>query len=1299
MNHSYTIKLTRVFTCLSLLCFQFNVLSQDGEIIQTKGKEFWIGFMKNYELQGDAKLDIFITSDQNTTGTVSVPLQGWTQNFVVNANVTTTVTVPNNIAETLTFGSLDQTGVLVETADTVAVFAINFKGFTADGMKCLPMAALGTEYRVAAYQGLEGYDYNSEMMVVATADDTEIEITPSTNTSSGQLAGVTYTIQMDQGESYQLKAQNWDDDLTGSLIAGTEASGPCRPFAVFSGSDCPNIPYGCTACDHVCEQNFPTDAWGTEFILVPFSLANSYTYKILAHQDGTQVTVNGGAPINLDAGDSNEYNNTSNVLCIQSNLPINVIQYMEGLDCGGAGDPAMLILDDVNQSIQNITFSTVESVVITQHNVNLIVSTVDVGEATLDGVSIPVSAFDVVPSCPDFSYAQIDINEGSHTLDAPDGVTGYVYGTGGYESYAYSVGSFRHVPGVIIDQVLCATETDTLYIGLEGDYNNIFWVNSAFPEDTLGYGAQFIIYPPIESGVYIGTGYEFISDCQHQELFSVEIPEQPINVSIAEPDAPICQFQAVQLISDVDPFNNYYQYSWSPAFGLDNPTSATPLASPFETTEYTLTVTSPGGCNYGTGIVTVEVNPGSIAGLNVTPPVAYLCTGDQVQLEANYELLILSDLIATNFDSNQWEDVLGGIASDDCGAGNQNALYFNGGGTRSATTIAVDVSNGGTVHFLLKVADGAPPCDDTEAGENIILAYSTGGPFNTIATYNEAAYPNFTELFVSIPLAAYSANTRFRWSQPIFSGAGEDNWAIDQIYISAIEGAPQNLEWTPSTWLSDATDNNPLASPEGTITYTVTLSDGGSCEYNDSTTVSVFPAPDIAAGSDIEVCGFTEVVLQAEDNADLPNLVWQWSPPEYLQTPNSSSTLLNDFGNFSQTYIVTASNAGVCEDSDTIFVNILLPYFGLGPDIEYCESWGEVWLYANGPFDGVYEWSTGQTGQSITVTEEGMYWVEVTSGVCITSDTINVTLDPGPALNLGPDQTLCSGGSIILDAGTDAGYYQWNDFSTGQTLSVSTPGTYSVTVWDDNFNCSAFDEVVVAVGTIPVFNIGNDVELCDEDNYQLNANIIADTYLWSTGESTTAITVSQSGNYSLTVNNNGCEGDDDIDVSFYFTPVFSLGDDLITCDEVELTLQAAEVPGATYLWSTGETTSSIVVNDDGNYWAEVTIGPCSYSDTLLFVPTAFEPYVFMPNIFTPNGDGKNEKFGPVAQDIRDYQFRIYNRWGELLFETNDFEKGWHGKIDNEMASSGVYFYTIRYEELCTGKKIDYDGAFSLIGAE
>ncbi len=145
----------------------------------------------------------------------------------------------------------------------------------------------------------------------------------------------------------------------------------------------------------------------------------------------------------------------------------------------------------------------------------------------------------------------------------------------------------------------------------------------------------------------------------------------------------------------------------------------------------------------------------------------------------------INDDFDPDVDSSQWGEIAGGESSGSCGAISDAALYFNGSGSRTATTADIDASNGGDIEFYLKLGSGAAPCETTDSGEGVTLQYSTdgGATWEIIAYYTVGGYADFTRIETEIPTAAQTAATRFRWSQIIFSGAGYDNWAIDNISI------------------------------------------------------------------------------------------------------------------------------------------------------------------------------------------------------------------------------------------------------------------------------------------------------------------------------------------------------------------------------------------------------------------------------------------------------------------------------------------------------------------------------------
>ncbi len=427
-----------VLFLLTLLMCNFSY----SQIFSTKGTDFWFGFMENYN---SPTLRVYISSDVATTGTVTIPGQGFNQAFTVAANGTAVVTVPNNQAHITTSQVIENKGIHVVSNDPVTVYALNYEAYSSDAAIVLPTNTLGVEYYAANINPavVSGSPMPTEILVVGVQNGSTIQITPSAATLGGNAAGVPFSINLNQGEVYQIKSSS---DLTGTYIIST---GACEKFAVFSGAKCTNVG-GCNYCDHLSEQMYPVSTWGYNYATSPYQTRNGDVFRIIASQAGTNVSINGGAPIALGAGQSHQQNLTA-ASFITSNNPIMVVQYSRGGDCDNANaDPFAIVLSPVEQTLNNITFNAFTSNVISSYFVNIVSPTASIGSVTLDGANM-AGFFTPIASNPAYSHCRRNITQGNHTIVAPGGVNAYVYGYGSYESYGYVAGASLDNLGLTFD--------------------------------------------------------------------------------------------------------------------------------------------------------------------------------------------------------------------------------------------------------------------------------------------------------------------------------------------------------------------------------------------------------------------------------------------------------------------------------------------------------------------------------------------------------------------------------------------------------------------------------------------------------------------------------------------------------------------------------------------------------------------------------------------------------------------------------------------------------------------------------
>ena len=123
---------------------------------------------------------------------------------------------------------------------------------------------------------------------------------------------------------------------------------------------------------------------------------------------------------------------------------------------------------------------------------------------------------------------------------------------------------------------------------------------------------------------------------------------------------------------------------------------------------------------------------------------------------------------------------------------------------------------------------------------------------------------------------------------------------------------------------------------------------------------------------------------------------------------------------------------------------------------------------------------------------------------------------------------------------------------------------------------------------------------------------------------------------------------------------------------------SSNIQGDEYLWSNGEDLPEITVYDAGMYILEVKSDHCTLVDSTQVIGKSGYSVLFLPNTFTPNHDGVNDIFSGIGTDITYFNMRIFNRWGAMIFETADMEKGWDGSYKGEIVPDGIYCYVIRY---------------------
>jgi len=481
-------------------------LAASGQGISTEGKDFWVSFLTNWLQSNNNQviLELYISADDTTSGTVTIPrITNFTPiEFEVIPNSTRKIVVPTSLGMATGSNIIQDKGIHIETDGAVSVYAMNKRQYSADMTVILPTYSLGNNYFVMSHweDGNRNNNANSdsEFLILAITDSTEIEITPSHETRGGNPAGVPFRILLHRGQTYQVRAMG---DLTGTQVVATNNTG-CQNFAVFAGNmytqvgEC-NVVNG---HDHLYAQMYPTNTLGKEFIVIP--LENRFggdIVKLLATQDNTKISTNLGS-YTLDAGEFVKLLSVS-VLTINSDKPINVGQFSRTMDCDGTlGDPFLIPISPNEQLLRKITFNAPSIATLSRYSLNILTKQESVGSITLDGQLIG-SAFSNVPNS-EYAYARVGTVGGNHTIRSDDGFIAYVYGFGRNESFGYATGASLgnlNIDVNIKDQN-AETPIDSLCLGSEITYSPV--VDTIFTEFYYDFGDGNTYFTTEDSTVY-----------------------------------------------------------------------------------------------------------------------------------------------------------------------------------------------------------------------------------------------------------------------------------------------------------------------------------------------------------------------------------------------------------------------------------------------------------------------------------------------------------------------------------------------------------------------------------------------------------------------------------------------------------------------------------------------------------------------------------------------------------------------------------------------------------------------------
>lgn len=655
-------------------------------------------------------------------------------------------------------------------------------------------------------------------------------------------------------------------------------------------------------------------------------------------------------------------------------------------------------------------------------------------------------------------------------------------------------------------------------------------------------------------------------------------------------------------------------YTWSPATGLSATTGPTVTAKPTSTTTYTVIGSVAGGCADTTTVV-VTVNPRP----DVQATGGTICQNDSIQLAASNAVTYVWSPAATLINPNTATPTAHPSVTT-----TYTVIGTDANGCKDTTTALVQM-----VSSIVPVVTGdSIIC----IGESTQLTASGGSVF----------------------------------------------------------------EWTPVTGLSNAAIANPIATPTVTTTYQVLVS-SGSCKGTKTITVKVNPLPTVSV-SDVAICENEKATLTATGAS-----TYKWSGAGI--TPSTgSSIIVNPV--VTTTYSIVGTDANGCSNDTTATVTVnKLPVVMVNNDT-ICKGMTAI-LTATGAVSYTWVGSMGGTfpatpSISVKPLTTSTYTVTGTaSGGCKNTAVGTIAVNPIPDVVVNSGE-MCKGTTFTLKAGgASTNSYSWqasdgSQIPNKEEVIVSPASNATYTVTGSSKGCSDTAVANVNVNNIPVITVNNGA-VCSRSEVLLTATG-GTSYVWSTGGTTPTIVVTPSSTTSYTVTGTtaNCSSKAVSVVTVYGNPNagFYMNPHELTEDQPKLILlNGSTGKNLIYEWTFGDPESgsetSKLINPFHEYSHPGTYTVClKVTDSLhgcsdnACKEVIYKPQwtFYVPNAFTPGDQSVdlNNTFNAYGTNILQFRMMIFDRWGTKIFESNELEKGWDGRVQgkSEVAQQDVYVWKI-----------------------
>jgi gliding motility-associated-like protein len=516
----------------------------------------------------------------------------------------------------------------------------------------------------------------------------------------------------------------------------------------------------------------------------------------------------------------------------------------------------------------------------------------------------------------------------------------------------------------------------------------------------------------------------------------------------------------------------------------------------------------------------------------------------------------------------------------------------------------------------------------------------------------------------------------------------------------------------------------------GTYRIKLVINRGGECSDSATSLLKVYPGffpafgfQGVCANNPTRFFDSTSTVYGVVDS-------WRWEFGDNATTADTSrlqnpSYTYTQTGTKNVTFIVTNSKGCIDTIQRTVEILDKPPLSNPFKDTLICN--GDT-LQLNAVGQGEFSWTpntaiinANTANPLVFPSTTTSYIVRLNDNGCINFDTVRVRVVDVVTLGIMPDTSICLTDSVRLRATGDGLRFQWTPAATLSNPASATPmalppqGTTLYQVRATIGRCIADASVNVTAVPYPRATAGADQEICSFTSAQLNGSIVGTSFTWTPAGSldnpnslTPIARPRTTTQYILAAFDNlGCPkpGRDTVLVTVLPPVQPFAGRD--TSVVVGQPLQFTATGGVSYVWTPNTSLSRPdIANPVGIYngsfdsirYKVVVTDDNGCFDSAFVAVRIFrtEPQVFVPSAFTPNGDGKNDFFRPIPVGItRIEYFRVFNRWGELVFESFNDERGWDGRIKGKQQGSNTYVWIVKAVDF-NGNAVFHKGTVTLI---